>query len=188
MRVAPEANSAFCASKISWNLFIGALPRIRLQSARFDRVDGGVVPVTVQARYFTVRVIADNVRMGDAIDLALLYDARDVGRHRPAKQCLHRDGVVFAFDQFDDLDPEVRHRLREAAPDCFKAAPDRHGAVLAVRKVPSLCAVSAKRQHALDIMSVIGGEKPFGDRVQIWVVAHKTSIGAGGAAYVTVRT
>src|SRR5271170_197963 len=109
----PEANSAFCASKISWNLFIGA-PQIRLQSARFDRVDGGVVPVTVQARYFAVRVVADDVRMGDTINLAFLYDARDVGRHRRAKQGLHRDGVVFAFDQFDDLDPEVRYGLRKA--------------------------------------------------------------------------
>src|SRR6267142_4625906 len=103
-----------------------ALPTIRLQRARFDRVDGGVVPVTVQARYFTVRVVADDVCMGDAIDLAFLYDARDVGRHGPAKQGLHRDGLAFALDQFDDLDPEIRDGLRESAPDILEAAPDRH--------------------------------------------------------------
>jgi len=49
----------------------------------------------------------------------------------------------------------------------FKATPDRHVAFLAVRKIPSLRAVSAKSQHAVDVMTVVGGEKLFGDRLQI---------------------
>src|SRR6267142_3637626 len=167
-----------------------ALPRIRLQSARFDRVDGGVVPVTVQARYFTVRVVADDVRMGDAIDLAFLYDPRDVGRHRPDKQSLHRDGVAFALDQFDDLDPEVRHRMREAAPDILEAAPDRHEAVLAVGQVASPGALGAQGQHAVDVVSVVCGEELLGDRLH-QRVAHRTSIGTAvgdGAGYAIVKT
>ncbi len=103
---------------------------------------------------------------------------------------MHHDGVLFAWDHLGYFDPEVRYGLRKATPDFFEAATDWHDTVLAIGKVSSLCGVSAKSQHAFDVVSVVGGKKLFGDRLHIWVVAHMTSIGAavGGAAYAMVRT
>jgi len=44
-----------------------------------------------------------------------------------------------------------------------------------MRPLSSLCAVSAKCQHAFDIMSVIGGEKLFGGRSKVFVFIHTIS-------------
>src|SRR5712672_1409209 len=80
---------------------------------------------------------------------------------------LYDDDVAFALDHLNYLDSEIGHCSQQAAPDLFKATPDRHVAFLAVRKIPSLRAVSGKSQHAVDVMTVVGGEKLFGDRLQI---------------------
>src|SRR5271170_4102648 len=108
---------------MSWNVFM-VFSSTRLQGAGLDGVDGGVVPVAVQARYFAGGVVPDDVGVSDAVSFALLHETRNVRRHAPAQQGLHRDGVAFAFDQFDDLDPEIRHRLGKAAPDLFETAAD----------------------------------------------------------------
>src|ERR1700733_16314681 len=76
------------------------------------------------------------------------------------------------LDHLVYFDTEIRHGPQQAAPDLFKTTPNRHEAFLAIRKVSSLCAVSAKSQHAFDIMSVIGGEKLSGDRLHIVVFIH----------------
>src|SRR5258705_13683294 len=80
----PVANSAFCASKISWNLFIAVSPDI-LQNARLNGVDGGFVPITTQTRDFAVRVVGDDIGVGDAIGLAFRYKTRDIRRHGPTE-------------------------------------------------------------------------------------------------------
>src|SRR5258706_2697338 len=167
----PVANSVFCASKISWNLFIAVSPDI-LQSARLNGVDRGVVPITIQTRDFAVRVVAYDIGVSDAVGLAFRYKTWDIRRHCPTELRLYHDDVLFGLDHFVYLDTEIRHGPQQAAPDLFKATPDGHEAFLAIRKVSSLCAVSAKSQHAVDIMSVIGGEKLSGDRLHIVVFIH----------------
>src|SRR5260370_11481798 len=161
------ANSAFCASKISLNLFIAVSPDI-LQNARLNGVDGGVVPITIQTRDFAVRVVADDIGVGDAIGLAFRYKTRDIRRHGPTEQRLYHDDVSFGLDHLVYFDTEIRHGPQQAAPDLFKATPDRHEAFLAIRKVSSLCAFSAKSQHAVAIMSVIGGGKTFSARPHLF--------------------
>src|ERR1700733_397163 len=174
VRVTPVANRAFCASKIFWNLFIG-LSGLRLQRARLNGVDGGVVPVTIQARDFAAGVEANDVSVGYASDLTFLYKAWDVRWHSPAEQCLHHDGVLFGLDHLDNFHPEIRYGLRKAPPDLFKPAADRHDTVLAIGEVPPLCIVSAKSEHAFDVMSAVGGEKFLGDRLHIFVFIHIAS-------------
>src|SRR5258705_13764686 len=90
----PVANSAFCASKISWNLFIAVSPDI-LQNARLNGVDGGVVPITIQTRDFAVRVVADDIGGGDAIGLAFRYKTWGIRRPGPTEQPLYPHDVSF---------------------------------------------------------------------------------------------
>src|SRR6266446_5041767 len=80
----PVANSAFCASKISWNLFIAVSPDI-LQNARLNGVDGGVVPITIQTRDFAVRVVADDIGVIDDIGLTFRYKTVDIRLHCPTE-------------------------------------------------------------------------------------------------------
>ena len=140
---------------------------MRSQNARLNGVDGGVVPITIQAHDFALRAVADDVGVGDAVRPPFRYKARDIRRHGATEQRLYDDDVAFALDHLNYFDSEIGHCSQKAAPDLFKATPDRHVAFLAVGKIPSLRAVSAKSQHAVDVMSVVGGEKLFGDRFQI---------------------
>src|SRR5712675_1808108 len=173
-----------------WNLFIGFLQN-RSQGACLYGVDSGVVPITIQARDFPVSVVADDVSVSDTSNLSFLYEACDIRRHRSTEQCLHDDSVLFTWDHLDYFNPKIRYGLRKAAPDFFKTTTDRHDAVLAVRKVTSLCAVSAKSQHAINVMSVVGGKKSLGDRFHIEIAAQGTSSEAAvgyTAGYTMVRT
>src|ERR1700692_698478 len=121
----PVKKSAFCASKISWYLFIAVFPDI-LQNARLNGVDGGVVPITIQARDFAVRVVADDIGVGDAVRLAFRYQARDIRWHGPTNVRLYYDDAFFGLDHLVYFDSEVRHGAQQAAPDLFKPTPDRH--------------------------------------------------------------
>src|SRR6266478_2781064 len=173
-----------------WNLFMGFLQN-RSQGACLYGVDSGVVPITIQTRDFSVSVVANDVSVGDTSNLSFLYEACDIRRHRPTEQCLHDDGVLFTWDHLDYFDPKIRYGLRKAAPDFFKTTTDRHDAVLAVRKVTSLCAVSAKSQHAVNVMGVVGGKKSLGNRFHIGIAAQGTSSEAAAgytAGYTMVRT
>jgi hypothetical protein len=69
--------------------------------------------------------------------------------------------------------------VRKRAPDAVKATPNRHDTVAAIGSVSSLCIISAKREHAFDIMSVIGGKKPLGDRFDSFVIFHIFSFYTG---------
>src|SRR5258708_10908545 len=109
----PVANSAFCASKISWNLFIAVSPDI-LQNARFNGVDGGVVPITIQTRDFAVRVVADDIGVGDAIRLAFRYKTRDIPRHGPTEQRLYHHHMSFRLDHLLYFDTQIRPRPPQA--------------------------------------------------------------------------
>jgi len=138
----------------------GAPYRFR-DPARFSLAHGGKdrhpYPVPIKVYDETIRVMklaVRNAKLG------------------PTKQRLYHDDVSFGLDHLVYFDTEIRHGSQQAAPDLFKATPDRHEAFLAIRKVSSLCAVSAKSQHAVDIMSVIGGEKLSGDRLHIVVSIH----------------
>src|SRR3984885_13032334 len=102
----PVANSAFCASKTSWNLFIAVSPDI-LQNARLNGVDGGVVPITIQTRDFAVRVVADDIGVGDAIGLAFRYKTRDIRRHGPPEQRLSPPGMSSGPDHLVYFDAEI---------------------------------------------------------------------------------
>src|SRR5271155_2005233 len=110
--------------------------------------------------------------MSDAVGLTLRYKARDIRRHRPTEQRLYYDDVTLGLDHFVYFDSEIRDGPQQTAPDFFKTTSDRHDAFLAIRKIPSFRAVSAKSQHAVDIMSVIGGEKFFGDGFHIVAFRH----------------
>src|SRR5271155_3004246 len=132
---------------------------MRLESARLDSVDGGVVPIAIQARDLAVRVEAHDVGVGNPSDLTLLYQARDIRRHRSTDQRLHDDGVLFGLDHLDYFGPEVRNSLRKAAPNLFKAAANGHDTVLAIGDISSLSAFSAKSEHAVDIMRIVSGEE-----------------------------
>src|SRR5882672_524895 len=157
-----------------WNLFIGFLQN-RLQRACLYGVDSGVVPITIQARDFSVSVVADDVSVGDTSNFSFLYEACDIRWHRPTEQCLHDDSVPSTWDHLDYFDRKIRYGLWKAAPDSFKTTTDRHDAVLAVRKVTSLCAISAKSQHAVNVMSVVGGKKSLSDRFHNGTAAQGTS-------------
>src|SRR6266436_320007 len=173
-----------------WNLFMGFLQN-RSQGACLYGVDSGVVPITIQTRDFSVSVVANDVSVRDTSNLSFLYEACDIRRHRPTEQCLHDDSVLFTRDHLDYFDPKIRYGLRKAAPDFFKTTTDRHDAVLAVGKVTSLCAVSAKSQHAVNVMSVVGGKKSLGDRFHIGIAAQGASSKAAAgysAGYTMVRT
>src|SRR6266446_8972919 len=140
---------------------------MRLEGARLDSVYGGVVPIAIQARDLAVRVEAYDVSMGDPSDLTFFYEVRDIRRHRSTDQRLHYDGVLFGLDHLDDFGPEVGNGLRKAAPNLFKAATDWHDTVLAVGDISSLSPLSAKSEHAVDVMRVIGGDEVLSNRVQI---------------------
>src|ERR1700691_4395478 len=140
---------------------------MRLEGARLDSVYGGVVPIAIQARDLAVCIETYDVTVGDSSDLTLFYEASDIRWHRSTDQRLHYDGVVFGLDHLDDFGPEVGDRLRKAAPNVFKAATDWHDTVLAVGDISSLSPLSAKSEHAVDVMRVIGGEEFLGDRFQI---------------------
>src|SRR5260370_17178759 len=111
--------------------------RVRSQNARLNGVDGGVVPITIQAHYFALRAVADDVGVGDAVGLAFRYKAGDIRRHGTAEQRLYDDDVAFALDHLNYLDSEVGHCSQQAAPDLFKATPARHLTFLAVSTIPS---------------------------------------------------
>src|SRR6266403_1990227 len=150
---------------------------MRLEGARLDSVYGGVVPIAIQARDLAVRVEAYDVSVGDPSDLTLFYEARDIRRHRSTDQRLHYDGVLFGLDHLDDFGPEVGDGLRKAAPNLFKAATDWHDTILAVGDISPLSPLSAKSEHAIDVMRVISGEEFLGDRFQILI--HVASVSAG---------
>jgi hypothetical protein len=97
--------------------------------------------------------------------------------YRPAHHSLDDGGVSFS-EHLDYFDAEIGDGLRKGAPDAVKAAPNRHNTVTAIRSVSSLCIISAKSEHAFDIMSVIGGEELFGDRFYIFVIFHIISVRA----------
>src|SRR5882762_5789237 len=147
---------------------------MRLEGARLDSVYGGVVPIAIQARDLAVRVEAYDVSVGDPPNLTLFYEARDIRRHRSTDQRLHYDGVLFSLDHLDDFGPEVGDGLRKAAPNLFKAAADWHDTVLAVGDISSLSPLSAKSEHAVDVMRVISGEEFLSDRFQISI--HVASV------------
>src|SRR6266851_3073128 len=149
---------------------------MRLEGARLDCVYGGVVPIAIQARDLAIRVEAHDVSVGDPPDLTLFYEARDIGRHRSTDQRLHDNGVLFGLDHLDNFCPEVGNGLRKAAPNLFKAATDGHDTALAIGDISSLSPLSAKSEHAIDVMRVIGGEELLGDRFQISI--HVASVSA----------
>src|ERR1700691_1675240 len=149
---------------------------MRLEGARLDTVYGGVVPIAIQARDLAVRVEANDVSVGDPSDLTLFYEARDIRRHRSTDQRLYYDGVLFGLDHLDDLGPEVGDGLRKAAPNLFKATTDWHDTVLSIGDISSLSPLSAKSEHAVDVMRGISGEEFLGDRCQISI--HVVSVSA----------
>src|SRR6202166_4113315 len=149
---------------------------MRLEGARLDSVYGGVVPIAIQARDLAVRAEAYDVSVGDPSDLTLFYEVRDIRRHRSTDQCLHYDGVLFDLDHLDDFGPKVGDGLRKAAPNLFKAATDGHDTVLAVGDASPLGPLSAKCEHAVDVMRVISGEEFLSDRFQIYT--HVASVSA----------
>src|ERR1700679_2943485 len=108
--------------------------------------------------------------------MAFMAEARDIGRHLSTDQRLHDDGVLFGLDHLDDFGPEVGDGLRKAAPNAFKAATDWHDTLLAIGEISSLSPLSAKSEHAVDIMSVISGEEFLSDRFQISI--HVASVSA----------
>jgi hypothetical protein len=114
--------------------------------------------------------------VGDPSDLTLFYEARNVRRHRSTDQRLHYEGVLFGLDHLDDFGPEVGDGLLKAAPNLFKAATDRHDTVLAVGDISPLSPLSAKSEHAVDVMRVISGEEFLGDRLPISI--HVASVSA----------
>src|ERR1700720_2655691 len=142
---------------------------MRLETTRLDSVDGGVVPIAIQARDLAVRVEAYDVSVGNPPDLTLFSEARDIRRHRSTDQRLRYDGVLFGLDHLDDFGPEVGDGLRKAAPNLFKAATDWHDTVLAVGDISSLSPLSAKSEHAVDVMRVISGEEFLRDRFQVFI-------------------
>src|SRR5271154_2782160 len=149
---------------------------MRLEGARLYGVYGGVVPIAIQTRDLAVRVEAYDVSVGDPSDLTFFYEARDIRRHRSTDQCLNYDGVLFGLDHLDDFGPEVGDGLRKAAPNLFKAATDWHDTVFAVGDISSLSSLSAKIEHAVDVMRVISGEKLLRGRFQISI--HVASVSA----------
>src|SRR5271154_1101357 len=140
-----------------------------LQGASHYCVYGGIVPITIQARNFTVGVVANDIGVCDAVGLTFRYEARDIRRHSAAKQRLHYYDVSFGLDHLIYFNSKIRHGLQQASPDLLKAAAKRHDTLFAIRKVSPLRAVSAKREHGIDIMLVVGGEKHLGDR---FIVLH----------------
>src|SRR5277367_3838437 len=101
--------------------------------------------------------------MGDESDFAFLHKAGYFRWHGSTHQRLHHDDVSFSRDDLDYFSFKIRYSLRKAAPDLLKAATDRHNAVLAIRNVSALCAVGAKSQHGVHIVSGIGSKKVLGD-------------------------
>src|SRR5271170_548213 len=147
----------------------------RLHGAWLDAVEDGVVPISVKARNFALRVEAQEIGVGNEHDLRLLCDAGYIRWYRPAHHGLDYDRVSFGKHHLDHFDLEIGDGLRKGAPDAVEAAPNRHEAVSAIGSVSSLCIISAKSEHAFDVMSVIGGEKLFGDGFHIFVVFHVVS-------------
>src|ERR1700679_3335100 len=135
---------------------------MRLEGARLDTVYGGVVPIAIQARDLAVRVEAHDVSVGDPPDLTLFYEARDIRRHRSTDQRLHYDGVLFGLDHLDDFGPKVGDGLRKAAPNLLKGATDLDHTVLPVGDISPFSPLSAKGEHAVDVMRVISGEEFLG--------------------------
>src|SRR5271156_1068280 len=149
---------------------------MRLEGARLDSVYDGVVPIAIQARDLAVRVEAYDVSVGNPSDLTRFYEARDIRRHCSTDQRLHYDGVLFGLDHLDDFGPEVGDCLLKAAPNVFKAPTDWHDAVLAVGNISPLSPLSAKSEHAVDVMRVISGEEFRSDRFQSSI--HVASVSA----------
>src|SRR5260370_8133301 len=89
-----------------WNLFIGFLQN-RSQGACLYGVDSGVVPITIQARDFSVSVVADDVSVSDTSNLSFLYEACDIRRHRPTEQCLHTHRFLSTSHHLDSSDPKI---------------------------------------------------------------------------------
>src|SRR5258708_10413704 len=89
---------------------------------------------------------------------------------------MHNNSVAFGVDQLDNFCPEMGNGLRKAAPNLFKAATDWHDTALAVRDISPLSPLSAKSEHAIDVMRVIVGEELLRDRFQISI--HAASVSA----------
>src|SRR5580658_3970928 len=102
------------------------------QGARLDRVDGSVVPVTIQTRNFAVSVEPYDVGVGNASHIAFLDNSGDIRRHRSADQGLDHNGVVLGFNHLDDFGSKIGDGFGEAAPYHLEPAADRHDAVFAI--------------------------------------------------------
>src|SRR5258708_3966592 len=107
---------------------LSGFDQMRLEGARLDCVYGGVVPIAIQAGDLAVRVEAHDVGVGNPSDLTLLYEARDIRRHRATDQRLHDDGVLFGLDHLDDFGPEVGDACGK--PRQIRSRPPRIGTTL----------------------------------------------------------
>jgi hypothetical protein len=139
----------------------------RLNRARLDAVEDSIIPISVKARDLSLRIEPQEVSMGYEYDLALLRNAGRIGWNGPAHHGLDHDSV-FCGKHFDHFDSEVGDSLRKGAPDGVKAAPNRDHTVSAIGRVSPDRIISAKREHALDIVSVIGGEELAGDACEVY--------------------
>src|SRR6266403_1297706 len=146
-------------------LIEGEFTNIRiLQCACLDAIDGCVVPITIDVGDLAVRVVADDISVRDAYVVACLRDtAGGVRRNCAAKDSLHHDGVTFCLKHFDHLDMEIRNGLRKTFPKGVKPTPHRHDVLAAIWGISSLCVISTKRGHGLDVMSAVDGEELFGN-------------------------
>ena len=165
--------SNFCPSKArrGSSRFDG----ICLHGAWLDAIEDGVVPISVKARDFALRIETQEIGVRHENDLRLLCYARNIRRYGPAHHRLDYDGVA-------SISTTSTRKLGTAfgnARQAVKATPNRHDTVPTIGSVSPFCIISAKSEHAFDIMSVIGGKKFLGDRFDSFVIFHIVSFYTG---------
>src|SRR2546429_9774028 len=64
---------------------------------------------------------------------------------------------------------EIRNGLRKTFPKGVKPTPHRHDVLAAIWGISSLCVISTKRGHGLDVMSAVDGE-------ELLVIAFKSFV------------
>jgi len=117
----------------------------------------GVVPITIQAHDFALRAVADDVGVGMRSDLPFRYKARTSAGMAPPSNALYDDDVAFAWIISTTSTPKSGTAPAGRAR-FVQGHPGSHGRFSCRKEDTVLRAVSAKSQHAVDVMTIVGGE------------------------------